>query len=467
VRSRALRSVLAAALLASACPKPDPADGTPAIRIDARRYRVSLRDDDYAQGGATPLVTIVVFSDYACPPCARLWTVMDRLVEDYGEDLRVVWRGYSVAGFARGEQGVEAALAAGAQGKFWEMHRRLFEHTGELERPMLRAHAEALGLDTARFVDDLDTGAYASRRIQDRRQGTALGVVGVPASFVNGLYVPGYADEATWHGIVDGEIARARKLVDEGTPRAELYATLMASASTERVDAPPDAAALRKQIEERKPSAREIVAPRADARYAVVPGELPPLGPDDALVTIVEFVDFECPFCKKAWDGELESILREHAADVRLALRHMPLEIHPSARGAAQAAAAAARQGKLRELHARLFAHEGTLGQSDFLAWARELGLDVDRFARDLEDPAIAAAIEADTRLAARLGVTGTPGFFVNGRYVRGYEPGQLRGVVAEELAHARTLLAQGTARRELFARIMKDAIGEEGFPNP
>jgi protein-disulfide isomerase len=276
--------------------------------------------------------------------------------------------------------------------------------------------------------------------------------------------VPGYADEATWHGIVDTEIARARKRIDDGTARADLYASWMASASSDRVGEPPGAASLRKQLADAEPPAREVVAPRPDARYAVGPGELT-MGPDDALVTIVEFVDFQCPFCKKAWDTEIAAILEQHGRDVRLALRHMPLEIHPSALGASKAAAAAARQGKLRELHDKLLAHEGSLGHSDFVTWARELGLDVDRFTRDLEDPAIAGAIEADTRLGARLGVSGTPAFFVNGRHLASYKG--LRAMVEEELAHARTLVEQGTPRADVFTRVMKDAIAEEGFPNP
>src|SRR5689334_4871081 len=98
------RFLLALILASQGCVKTDEAEATPGIRIDAERFRVDRSDDDYTKGGATPLVTIVVFTDFACPPCARTWTVLDHLVEDYGDDLQVVFRSYTVPGFTRGEQ---------------------------------------------------------------------------------------------------------------------------------------------------------------------------------------------------------------------------------------------------------------------------------------------------------------------------------------------------------------------------
>src|SRR5690606_37824148 len=109
------------------CPaKPDQAQST--VDIDLRRYVVELADSetDYALGGDQPLVTIVIWSDYACGPCGRTWAVMEHLVEDYGDDLRVVYRAGTVPGFQHAERAAEAAFAAGEQDKFWAMHERLF-----------------------------------------------------------------------------------------------------------------------------------------------------------------------------------------------------------------------------------------------------------------------------------------------------------------------------------------------------
>ncbi len=457
-----------AACLSLACVKTDDAEQTPAIRIDAERFRIDRNDDDYTKGGTAPLVTIVVFTDFACPPCARSWTVFDHLLEDYGDDLQIVFRSYTVPGFGRGEQAAEAAYAAGAQGKFWEMHARLFAQGGDFDRPTLRAHAEELGLDVPRFLDELDTGAHAARRIRDRRAATTLGITGLPAMFVNGLYLAGFVEESTMHGIVDEELKRARALVDDGVPRAELYATMMASAATKRV-AEPAADDLRKQLADKQADAappKKLVEPNGESRYRIEPGTAPVRGPADAPVVIVAFVDFQCPFCKRAWKEELQPLLARHEGDVALAVRELPLPIHNAAVGAAKAAIAAGKQGKFWEMHDRLIAHEGSLGRNDFVGWVRELGLDEAEFLRVLDDPATAAEVDADVRLSNLVGVDGTPGFFVNGRYIGGYLPGQLDGLVTEELERANELIAKGTPRREVFARTMAEAIPESEFPN-
>jgi len=467
VLALALGTAVGAATLG--CRTEPEAEATPRIRIDGERHRVELYPDDQALGSATPLVTIVVFTDYACPPCGRTWQVMDNLVEDYGDDLRVVYRAFTVPGMARGEQGAEAAYAAGAQGKFWDMHRRLFAQGGELDRPALRAHAEALGLDVPRFLDDLDTGAHAAQRMRHRRQAKELGVTGLPASFVNGLYLPGFADEATWHGVIDEEIRRARELVQQGTPRAEVYASFMRSATTRPVGAAPGEQELRKELASRSAASTTpttIVSPDPRKRYAVRVGDLPASGAADAPVEIVMFFDFRCPYCRRAWQQELGVLVRSQPEGVRLGVRQLPLDIHPEARGAALAVLAAARQGKFWVMFDALVAHEGPLGRSDFLAYAAQLGLDASQFGRDLDDPALAQQLAADVALADRVGVNGTPGFFVNGRYLSGFTPGVLTGVVEEELALAQQQLDAGVPRHQVVDTLMMGAVPEAEFPN-
>jgi protein-disulfide isomerase len=472
LRKKPASALLALALLLPACPREQDPAPTPGIRIDAERYRVDLSDDDFTKGGATPLVTIVVFSDFACPPCSRLWQVLDHIAEDYGDDVRIVFRSYTVAGFAGGEQAAEAAFAAGAQGKFWEMHARLFaqlEQGGGFDRPTLRAHAEAIGLDVPRFLDELDTGTQTARRARDRRVATSLGIKGLPVTFVNGLYLAGFVDEPTMHGIVDEEIKRARALVDDGVPRADLYTTLMSKASTKRVGTHEDAAALRADLAKKAADAappKTLIQPAGDKRYRIEPADSGIRGKPDAPVVVVAFVDFQCPFCKRAWKEELQGILDRYPDDVALAIRHLPLPIHNAATGAAKAAIAAGKQGKLWEMHDRFYAHEGTLGRSAFVAWATELGMDGDAFLAALDDPATAKIVEEDVRIANAVGVTGTPGFFVNGRHIDGYTPGVLSGVVDEEIARAKKMIAEGTPRAEVFEKTMAEAVPESEFPN-
>jgi protein-disulfide isomerase len=127
--------VLPACTASPTSPQPDPAAATEASPVPQTRYLAPVQPDDPGLGGSAPLVTVVVFSDYACPPCARTWKVLDHLLEDHGDDLRVIARSLTMPGFGDGERAAEAALAAGAQGQFWPMHRRLFSGPRSTARP--------------------------------------------------------------------------------------------------------------------------------------------------------------------------------------------------------------------------------------------------------------------------------------------------------------------------------------------
>jgi protein-disulfide isomerase len=454
--------------------KPDPEQA--AIDIDLRRYVVELAEgqDDLALGGEQPLVTIVVWSDYACPPCGRTWKVMQHLVEDYGDDLRVVFRAGTVAGHQHGDQAAEAAFAAAAQGKFWEMHWRLFEHPDDFSRPVLIEHAEAIGLDMAKFTDDLDTGRFSGRRIRDRRQATELGLSPLPAAFANGLFVLGFKDEAGWHALIDRELVSARRMLQDGIARADIYEEFMRTAKRGRVDEIDDerskAEVERLQAERlakaeaNKPGS--LAGPDPEQRYAVPTGA-PGFGPADAPVVIVEFVDYQCPYCFKAHTEILPVLREKFPTDLRIEIRQLPLEIHPAAAAAARAALTADEQGKFGEFHDALFSERSGLGFSTFVRVAEQLGLDAERYARDFQTRGVGDRLAADVLLARRLGVQGTPGFFVNGRYVDGARTAAtFERMVDEELARAKQLESEGTPRSELHAALMRGALGPDQFPN-
>ena len=139
-------------------------------------------------------------------------------------------------------------------------------------------------------------------------------------------------------------------------------------------------------------------------------------GSSDAPVTVVEYGDFECPFC-----GQAEPVVREllrDFGDVRYVWRHLPLnDVHPHAQIAAEAVEAAADQGAFWEMHDLLLDHQDALDPSDLTRYAEQLGLDVDRFAKDLREHAGAARVAEDVDGADLSGVTGTPTFFINGRH--------------------------------------------------
>jgi protein-disulfide isomerase len=138
-------------------------------------------------------------------------------------------------------------------------------------------------------------------------------------------------------------------------------------------------------------------------------------GPDDAPVTLVEYGDYECPYCGMA-HPIVKRAQRELGDQLRLVFRNFPLaEMHPHARLAAQAGEAAGAQGRFWEMHDMLFEHQDALEPQDLIGYAESLGLDVPRFERDLEVGTYAKKVRDDFRSGVRSGVNGTPTFFVNG----------------------------------------------------
>jgi len=145
----------------------------------------------------------------------------------------------------------------------------------------------------------------------------------------------------------------------------------------------------------------------------------PVRGPSDARITIVEFSDFECPYCSVAVK-EVEAIQAAYPKDIKLIYKHFPLSMHPHAPLAAQAAMAAQSQGKFWEMHDLLFANFRRLSRENMLVWAGQIGLDVDKFKADLDSGKYKATVDKDEAEGETAGVYGTPAFFINGKLYNG-----------------------------------------------
>lgn len=154
-------------------------------------------------------------------------------------------------------------------------------------------------------------------------------------------------------------------------------------------------------------------------------GNSPVKGPKDAKITIIEFSDFQCPFCKRGKDT-MEEVMKAYPNDVKLVFKQMPLDFHKMAKPAALAALAAAKQGKFWEMHDKFFDNQGELsskGEEYIVQVAKEIGLNIDKFNADRKSKEIEDEVAADVALAGKNGINGTPGFFVNGVAVRGAYP--------------------------------------------
>jgi Na+/H+ antiporter NhaA len=166
-------------------------------------------------------------------------------------------------------------------------------------------------------------------------------------------------------------------------------------------------------------------------------------GPDDAPVTLVEYGDFECPYCGQA-EGVIRELLAAHGDDIRYVWRHLPLnDVHPRAQMAAEASEAAAAQGKFWEIYDTLLAHQDELGPRDLSRHAERIGLDMERFREALRRRDYAQRVSEDVASADESGVSGTPTFFINGRRHYGvYDIDTLSEAVGAAKVRARQLAA-------------------------
>lgn len=180
-------------------------------------------------------------------------------------------------------------------------------------------------------------------------------------------------------------------------------------------------------------------APLVDLTDPVDPDRDHIRGPHDAPVTLVEYGDFECPYCGQA-EPVVRQLLAEFGTDLRYVFRHLPLDdVHEHARLAAEAAEAAGAQGRFWEMHDRLFAHQDALTLGDLIGYARALDLDVERFRGDLSKRKHALRVERDIDTADQSGVTGTPTFFANGlRHHGAFDIDSLKALVRSALAQAK-----------------------------
>ena len=162
-------------------------------------------------------------------------------------------------------------------------------------------------------------------------------------------------------------------------------------------------------------------------------------GPEDAPVTLVEYGDYECPYCGQA-EPAVRRLLAEFGDGLRYVFRNLPLsDVHPQAQLAAEAAEAAGAQGSFWEMHDWLFDHQDELQPKDLVRHAEELGLDVDRFVDELRRHAHAPRITHDVDGADLSDVSGTPTFFVNGRrYYGAYDQASLEAAVRAARAESR-----------------------------
>lgn len=405
-----------------------PSEAEPA---EIERFYLELGDAP-TRGPDDAPVTIVMFSDFECPFCQRGHQTLLRLEEKYRGEIRIAYKAFPLDNHSNALVAAMAARTAQAEGKFWEFHDLLFSQRG-IDVDQLLAYAREVDLDLARLRRDLENLEYGPEVRRDMRQGRKLGVDSTPTFFINGRPLSGAQPMDVFEEIIEEELRLAEQWTRQGVPRGKLYEHAI------------------------KDGYRKVVYTDRGRRidpdgvFPVPIGKSPTLGPADAPVTIVVFGDFQCPFCARGF-RTLQSLRKHHGDKLRIVYKHQPLSFHSHAFIAARAAMAAHAQGKFWAYHDGLYALEARFDEDDLVELARKVGLNMKKFHRAMQSAELDPLIEQDQSLAAALGVTGTPVFFINGRPIEGAVPElQFRLLIEEELDRAAAALQRGVPRSDLY----------------
>ncbi len=193
----------------------------------------------------------------------------------------------------------------------------------------------------------------------------------------------------------------------------------------------------------------------------------PTKGPNDALITLVEFSDYQCPFCSRGHNTVTE-MEKAYEGKIRVVMKQNPLSFHPQAKPAALAAMAAGEQGKYWEFHSKLFADQQALNPDTYEKYAKELGLNMDKWKADMQSPKFNDIINRDQALAGQLGASGTPCFFINGRKLSGAQPAPaFKALIDEELGKAQALVSAGTRPENVYAAVLEKGVANAPAPAP
>ena len=355
------------------------------------------------RGDATAGVTIVEYTDYQCPYCARhatetFPTLLTEMI-DTGR-VRYVIKDFPLDSIhPQARAAAVAARCAGEQDAYWGMHDALFARQAEWSgqeatlNDIFAAMAADLGLDGDAFAACLGDGRFDAAIQANQDEGFALGVNGTPGFFIDGFPISGAQPFDLF--------AYAVGLAEEGT-LADAY-----------VQTEPQATA----------TPTGPVEVDTSGAFSI--------GAADAPVVMIEFTDFQCPYCSRHFAETFPQIVTDYvdSGQVRYVFMDFPLtSIHPQAPLAAEAARCAGDQDAYLEMHRALFERQGDWSGRDdagevFVGLAGELGLDEATFRQCLESGRHTAAVQTDLDQGIGLGINGTPAFFLNGNFISGAQP--------------------------------------------
>jgi len=403
-------------------------------------------------------VTIVVYSDYQCPYCSRAEGTLNALKEKYGPDkLRFVWKNFPLPFH---KQAMPAHVAGqvvyelGGSEAFWKFHDQAFQNNKALTPANLEKWAADAGVDQAKFKEALASNQGAEKVNADIAAGKKVGVRGTPAFFINGKFLSGARPQPEFEKEINAELAAAKQLVAAGTPKDQVY--------TKRSGVNFDASKAKPADDKKKPQQDD----KTVWKVTIPDGASIKGNVDEALVTIVEFSEFQCPYCGKVLPS-IKKVMDTYGDKVRVVFLDNPLPFHKRAIPASTLAHEAKAQKGMEGFwaaHDLLFANQRALEDSDLEGYAAKLGLDVEAVKAAIASNKYKDRFASFQGLASDLNASGTPHFFINGRRIVGAQPYEkFKEIIDQEIKKASAMVAKGTAKKDLYAAIIKN--GKEPPP--
>ncbi len=359
---------------------------------------------------------------------------MKQIHDTYGDKVALVWKNEPLSFHPHAEPAAEVAMEAlsekGNKG-FWDAHDKLFDSQPKLEDADLASVGQALGLDAKKLDDAMKNHKWKKMIDDDNSLSQSLQASGTPHFFINGRRLVGAQPFEKFKSIIDEEITKASALLAKGTPQKDLYDTLLKAAS--------DGPAM-----EKKPMPSITGAPWKGAK--------------NAKVTVVEFSDFQCPFCSRVEDS-VNEVMKNYGDKIKFVWRNLPLPMHPDAPLAAEASMEVYKQkgsDGFWKMHDTLYSNQQTqdgLKRAALENYAQQMGLDMTKFKAALDSQSHKPEVDADGR---RWGPT---------RVSRG--PPRSSSTATSSTARSRTTTSRRRSTRRWRKRSKRNLTPPPPLPQP
>jgi len=434
--------------------------GATASAGDQSAASVPVTAADPQWGKPNAPVTVVEISDFECPFCGRVVPTLKQIKETYGPDkVRFVFKHSPLPFHKDARPAADAAatvMGLGGSDAFWKWHDEAFANQRSLTPENFQKWATDAGIDGAKFKSALDAKKFTSKVDDDLAFAKKVGANGTPAFRINGVSVSGAQPFDKFKEVIDAQLGEAQKLVASGVKPSDVYVQL----TNKNFSAPPD-----NGNDQKKPQQKNEEEDDKSVWKVPVASDDPIRGNKDALVTIIEYSDFQCPFCKRVEDT-LKQVMTTYGNDVRIVWKDNPLPFHPRAKPAATLARYAYKtkgEKTFWDVHDALYESQPKLEDDDLKGIAEKFGVSWDGAKKAIDNNTFGDRIDASVDQASDFQARGTPHFFINGVRLSGAQPFEkFKATIDEQLAKAKTLAAHAP-RGHIYEEIVKE--GKEPPP--